>query len=129
MAYRFSKRSKGALRGVHPDLVVLAYEALSFSSVDFGISEGVRVMSRQKELVAAGKSWTLNSRHLTGHAIDVFAWVDGKVSWDKKHYHWIYDAFVRASRETGIPFGWGGKWSTFDGPHFELPRTSYPKEW
>ncbi|STI98390.1 putative phage PS3 [Escherichia coli] len=69
--FKFSSRSEKNLQGVNPDLVKVTRRALEISEVDFGITEGLRSHYRQKQLVATGKSQTMNSRHLTGHAVDV----------------------------------------------------------
>jgi peptidoglycan L-alanyl-D-glutamate endopeptidase CwlK len=125
--WRFSRRSLGNLAGVHPDLVAVAHRALELSPVDFGISEGVRTLERQRELVAAGSSWTMRSRHLTGHAIDVFGWVDGRADWSWPLYEQIALAFKGAAEELGYPIIWGGDWQRLrDGPHYELDRARYP---
>lgn len=126
--FKFSERSLNNLKGVHPDLVRVVTLALYKSPVDFGVTEGLRTVERQKQLVAEGKSQTMNSRHITGHAIDVFAYPTSAGSWDMKYYKQIADAFAEASKELGIPVEWGGNWKTFkDGPHFQLPFDKYPK--
>ena len=123
----FSERSVHNLTLVHPDLIKLAYKALQLSSVDFGVIEGVRTLERQRELVQEGKSQTLKSRHLSGHAIDVFAYPTPLGSWDFKYYQEIAMAFKTASQILNIPVEWGGDWKTFcDGPHFQLPCSQYP---
>ncbi|RLO42828.1 peptidase M15, partial [Serratia marcescens] len=66
--FSFSERSKKNLEGVNPALIAVARRALELSPVDFGITEGLRTMERQREMVRTGKSQTLKSRHLTGHA-------------------------------------------------------------
>lgn len=125
--FRFSPISLRRLETVHPDLQRLAHAALRASPVDFMISEGVRDILTQRKLVSQGYSKTMNSRHLTGHAIDVAAIVAGKIAWDWAYYHQIAESFKQASRVLGIPVQWGGDWKTFpDGPHFELPRKDYP---
>ncbi len=73
--FRFSQRSEKNLAGVKPQLVAVVRRALALSDVDFGITEGLRTKERQKQLVAEGKSQTMNSRHLTGDAVDVVAYV------------------------------------------------------
>lgn len=100
MSFRLSQRSRERLKGVHPDLVAVVEAAILLTPVDFMITEGLRTPARQAELVRAGASRTLNSRHLTGHAVDVAAWVDGGVRWDWPRLR--------------------------DGPHFELDRRAYP---
>lgn len=122
--FKFSQRSIERLQGVHPELVLVASRALGYSTVDFGVTEGLRSIDRQRELVADGKSQTMNSRHLTGDAIDVVAYVGGKVSWEMKHYEAIAQAFKKAAVELGINIEWGGDWRTFkDGPHFQRVRS------
>ena len=140
------------LSGVHPDLVTLVKAAQGFKA--FSITEGLRSLQRQKDLVAAGKSKTMNSRHLGGFAVDTLALVEGKASWDFEQYFGIAEAFKAASVKTGIPVQWGGCWETLtpaldlrkaveaykarmkkegrrpllDGVHFQLPADRYPNE-
>lgn len=125
--FRFSIRSEGNLKGVNADLVKVVRRALELSTVDFGVIEGIRTVERQKELVATGKSQTMNSRHITGHAIDVFAYPTASGSWEWKYYEQIAGAFKQAAKEVGVPIEWGGDWKTLkDGPHFQLPFKDYP---
>lgn len=127
MSFRLSQRSRERLKGVHPDLVAVVEAAILLTPVDFMITEGLRTPARQAELVRAGASRTLNSRHLTGHAVDVAAWVDGGVRWDWPLYPRIAGAFKEAAAAAGIPLIWGGDWPRLrDGPHFELDRRAYP---
>ncbi len=127
MSFRLSQRSRAALQGVHPDLVAVAEAALELTPVDFMVTEGLRTAARQAELVRAGASRTLNSRHLTGHAVDVAAWVDGQVRWDWPLYPRIAEAFKAAAKGRGVRLIWGGDWPRLrDGPHFELDRGAYP---
>lgn len=121
MTYRFSQASERALRGVNPRLVAVARRALEISQVDFRVTEGLRSYRRQRQLYAAKATRTLNSKHLTGRAIDVAAFVGGTIRWDWPLYVQIADAFRKAARELDTPITWGGSWRTLkDGPHFEL---------
>lgn len=125
--FKFSQRSEDRLKGVHPDLVKVVRRALQLSHVDFGITEGLRTPERQKQLVAEGKSQTLKSRHITGHAVDVYAYPTPAGSWDMTYYRQIADAFKAASIELKIPVEWGGDWKSLkDGPHMQLPFDKYP---
>ena len=128
MTFLFSSRSLRNLEGVHPDLVAVARRALQVTEIDFLVTEGLRTREKQIELVRAGASRTTRSRHLTGHAIDVAAWVAGEVRWDWPLYEELSRAFKRAALELKVPIVWGGDWKSFrDGPHYELSRTEYPE--
>ena len=119
--HQFSEKSNSKLDGVDERLVRVAALALQLSPVDFGITEGVRTLERQKELVKAGASRTLKSKHLEGKAIDVVAYLNGEVRWDWPLYEKIAKAFKQAAAELDVNIKWGGDWATFkDGPHFQL---------
>lgn len=127
MSFRLSQRSRARLQGVHPDLIAVVEAAILRTPVDFMVTEGRRDPVRQVALVRAGASRTLNSRHLTGHAVDVAALVEGQVRWDWPLYGRIAGAFKAAATDLGIPLTWGGDWTRLrDGPHFELDRRAYP---
>lgn len=127
MSFVLNKRSEGNLVGVHPDLVKVVRRAAEISPLAFIIIEGPRTVARQKQLFASGATRTMNSRHITGHAVDAAALVAGQVRWDWPLYQKIADAMLQAAKELKIPIVWGGNWSTFkDGPHFELDRKTYP---
>ena len=119
-----NERSLKNLEGVHPDLVRVLHRAAEICSVPFVVTEGLRNLKRQKELKAAGKSWTLDSRHLTGHAVDVVDANDFK--YDIPDLTKIAAAMKQASRELDIPIVWGGDWKQRDTPHFELDKRVYP---
>lgn len=124
--FKLSKRSLDTLACVHVDLVHVVKRAIEITDVDFVVIEGWRDEAKQRKLVAAGASQTMNSRHLTGHAVDLAAWVGGQVRWDWPLYAQIADAMLSAARELNVPIVWGGSWKSFrDGPHFELDRKRY----
>lgn len=128
MGYKLGLRSKQRLKGVHPDLVEVVKRAIEISEVDFTVLEGIRSEKRQAELLAKGASTTMRSRHLTGHAVDLGAYVDGSVRWDWPLYHKIAAAMKQAAKEQGVAMEWGGDWAKFpDGPHFQLNWEKYPK--
>lgn len=119
--FKLSQRSIDRLNGVHPDLVSVVKLAIERSEVDFMVTEGLRSKERQKELVAAGASKTMNSRHITGHAVDLAAYVNG-IRWDWPLYEKIAKAMKQAAYELNIKIEWGGDWKSFkDGPHFQIP--------
>ncbi len=124
--FKLSQKSIKNLRGVHDDLIAVVTRALELSEVDFAVIEGLRTVTRQKQLYAAGASQTMNSRHLTGHAVDLAAYVNG-IRWDWPLYEKIASAMKLAAAELDIAIIWGGDWKTLkDGPHFELDRKVYP---
>ena len=123
MGYKLGLRSKQRLSGVHPDLVAVVKRAIELSEQDFSVTEGIRHIERQRTLVATGKSTTMNSRHLTGHAVDL---VPYPVSWDWEHFYPIADAMKEAAKELKVDLEWGGDWKSFpDGPHFQLSWKKY----
>jgi peptidoglycan L-alanyl-D-glutamate endopeptidase CwlK len=127
MTYSLSKKSRDRLAGVHPDLVKVVERAIETTEIDFAVLEGVRSKTRQEQLVKAGASQTMRSRHLTGHAVDLGAYVAGSVRWDWPLYHKLAVAVKQAAAELQIPIEWGGDWTTFkDGPHWQLPWKDYP---
>ncbi|MGL5344891.1 MAG: M15 family metallopeptidase [Plesiomonas sp.] len=137
--FSLSKRSLGNLQGVHPDLVKIVQRAIQITPIDFMVIEGKRNDARQRQLVLAGKSWTRDSRHITGHACDCAPLVGGKIPWnDKGAFSAVAKAMFTAAKELGIVIRWGGDWNengsysdevqrgSYDGPHFELRRAEYP---
>lgn len=126
---KLTQRDVDRLKGVHPDLVKLvqAVSDMLLGPLTFMVIEGLRTPERQRELVKAGKSQTQNSRHLTGHAVDLGVLIDGKLTWDFKVYKTLADIVKANAARLGTPIVWGGDWRTLrDGPHFELDRKTYP---
>ena len=105
-----SDRSLSKLKGVNPELVEIVQQAIKLSEVDFGVSCGLRTKEEQADLVARGLSQTMKSKHLTGHAVDVFAFVSGKAIWDINYYFPLADAFKRAANLSGVMLRWGAAW-------------------
>ena len=127
-AFELGSRSLRRLEGVQTPLRRVVRRAIRLTPVDFTVLEGIRTTERQKVLFEAGASSTMNSRHLTGHAVDLGAWVDNQVAWDWPLYHQIAKAMKEAASEEEVIIEWGGAWKKFpDGPHFQLPWKQYPK--
>lgn len=130
--FHFSKKSKRLLEDCHPDLVRLAQRALQLSPYDFGITEGLRTIEKQRSLVAKGKSWSLESKHLEqedgySHALDfVVVSPNGGYTYEVGYYRKVMQAFVTAAIELDIQIEFGGLWRTvFDGPHVQLNQKYY----
>jgi peptidoglycan L-alanyl-D-glutamate endopeptidase CwlK len=120
-------RDRKRLEGVHPDLVRVV-ERASMGTVKFIVTEGLRTMERQAQLAREGRSQTMRSRHLTGHAVDLAVLDEAsKARWDAPAYLVLAAEMKAAAAVEGVQIEWGGDWrSFFDGPHFQLPWASYP---
>lgn len=114
MSFELSLRSLDRLNGVDDSLVVVVKRAIELTTVDFGVSEGLRSIERQKELVAKGASKTMNSKHIDGLAVDLVAYIDGRVSFELNLYDNIADAMAAAAREYGVTIRWGAAWHIDD---------------
>lgn len=121
--FALSKSSLDKLNGVNPNLVKVVKRAIEITGTDFRVIEGLRTRERQRQLVAKGASKTMNSRHLTGHAVDIVPIVGGAVSWDFNHYYPLAVAMAQAATELGVKVRWGGAWTVITG------KTGTPQEW
>lgn len=126
--FKFIQRSEENLRGVNPVLVKVVRRALELTSKDFIVIEGKRTEARQLQLVLNGKSKTMNSRHLSGNAIDVLPL---GVNWDNyKDWLPVLCAVHEAAKELGVTLRFGITWTDdpndppakfLDAPHIEIP--------
>ena len=152
--FKLGESSLKELEGVHPDLVAIVKRAIELTVQDFAVHDGIRTLEQQKKLVEAGASQTIESRHITGHAVDLVPYINGKLRWEWEPIYRITDAVRAAAKELGTPLRWGGAWDVvltqseehpedlvadyvasrkkagkkafIDGPHYELPKTDYP---
>ena len=108
--YSLGSKSIERLKGVHPDLVKIIEEAIKESPLDFSITEGLRTPERQQQLFNEGKSQTLRSRHITGHAVDIAVLIDGKITWEFPKYQLVSDHIKIVAKSLNIPIVWGGDW-------------------
>lgn len=124
MTFALSEKSLRRLDGVHPDLVKVVKRAIEITPIDFVVVEGLRTKERQAYLFGKGATKTMNSYHITGHAVDIAPIVDGKASWDWKYFYPMADAMKQAAKEFDVKLTWGGDWVSFkDGPHFQIERS------
>lgn len=129
MTYQLSQRSLDRLNGVHPKLVAVVKAAIALSKVDFSVVEGLRTLEKQREYWDAGKTRTMASKHLTGHAVDLAPIIEGVAVWEEKHFLPVADAMFQAAVNLGVQLDWGGRWQSFkDCPHFEINPRIYPME-
>lgn len=129
---KFSPRSEARLAEVDPKLAELMRRVEAAHPDAFEIAEARRTPERQAQMVAEGKSQTMNSKHLTGNAVDIaLIGPDGKPNWDFESYRPIADTAKSVAAELGVPdFVWGGDWKTLkDGVHFQVggPGTAGPQ--
>lgn len=120
--------SLSRLYGVNPVLPEILLAASQQTNIPIQISEGMRDRARQEQMVAQGKSQTMNSRHLHGNALDVhIVGPDGQPNWDFEAYRPLADAAKQIAAQRGLgDFVWGGDWKSLkDGVHFELRGSPY----
>ena len=125
--FKLGTNSINNLAGVDGRLIDIADLAITLSNIDFGIPStgGLRTEAVQAKLFADGvsKADGVNNKsyHQSGKALDVYAYVDGKASWDKLHLALIAAAMLQASAQLGYELKWGGNWKSWqDYPHFEI---------
>lgn len=120
---QLSERSIKHLTGVHGDLVKIIHRTVELASdagLEFQVTEGVRTLARQRQLVASGASATMKSRHLTGDAFDFVPVVSGEVCWKWPAFWPLVELFEQAADELKIKIECGARWRNFrDGPHIQ----------
>ena len=114
MTFKLSQRSIDKMEGVDADLVAVTKRAIELTKIDFGVIYGMRTIQEQENLVAAGKSQTMKSKHLVGRAVDLMAYVDGKGCWELNVYEDLCDAMKEAAKELSVAIKWGAAWSEGD---------------
>tara|TARA_R110002126_G_scaffold103710_1_gene236822 strand:- start:2261 stop:2650 length:390 start_codon:yes stop_codon:yes gene_type:complete len=127
MSFKLSNNSMDNLKGIDRRLIDIAELAITLTNIDFGIPStgGLRTTEDQAKLYEAGVSQAdgVNNKsyHQSGKALDVYAYVEGKASWDKLHLALVATAMLQASAQLGYELKWGGLWKSWqDMPHFEL---------
>lgn len=133
---KFGESSTKKLNTCHSDIQKVMKLAIKECPIDFGIAEGERTLIKQQEYYAAGKSRLDGVRQKSKHqsspsnAVDIYAYVNGKASWDMNHLCFIAGYIFKSAQELNIKIRWGGNWngdgeiitgqSFVDAPHFEL---------
>jgi peptidoglycan L-alanyl-D-glutamate endopeptidase CwlK len=115
MSYSLGAASRRELVGVHPRLVAVVERAITLTTQDFTVHDGLRTEAEQRQLVARGASRTMNSKHRRqadgyGHAVDLVPWINGRPRWEWPPIFRIAVAVRQAAEELGVPLRWGGVW-------------------
>ncbi len=110
--WTLSQRDHTRLIGVHPGLQGVVRAAATRSPMRFMVVEGMRTRKRQQELFNAGASRTMNSRHLTGHAVDLAPVLDdGTIPWNRGELFYAVASVMREAAIIGcIAVTWGVIW-------------------
>jgi len=114
MTFKLSQRSIDRLEPVKPELFDVVLEAISLTKVDFGVICGLRTEEEQRALVEKGASQTMKSKHLTGDAVDLMAYIDGRGTWELNVYDDIAEAMREAAKNQGVRIRWGAAWTVPD---------------
>ena len=132
MSFKFSDTSVKRLTGVNSHVEETINLAIKLSSIDFGIPEygGLRTTEDQAALFTKGASkcdGRINkSNHQSGDSVDVYAYVDGKASWEPEHLALVAIYVLTAANRLGYQCEWGGTWAKpgkqygWDMPHFNI---------
>jgi peptidoglycan L-alanyl-D-glutamate endopeptidase CwlK len=129
--YNFSEKSLNVLKNVDEQLQLLFKESIKVSPIDFGIPStgGNRSIEEQYSLYLDGKSkcdgYKKKSYHQTGKAVDFYAFINGKASWDKIHLALVASVIMTVANQLNINIRWGGTFNSnvfkgWDYPHIEL---------
>lgn len=127
--FKFGETSLARLEGVNPELIKVTHAALRYSTVDFGITCGVRTLVEQERLFVSGATKTLQSNHLNGRAVDVVAYKGKNITWDLEYYIKVADAFHAAAIETGVGIRWGGAWQVPNLVHYRYDMERANKDY
>jgi len=114
MTFKLSQRSIDRLEPVKPELFDVVLEAISLTKVDFGVICGLRTEEEQRALVEKGASQTMKSKHLTGDAVDLMAYIGGRGTWELNVYDDIAEAMREAAKNQGVRIRWGAAWTVPD---------------
>jgi len=108
--FTFGQKSLRELEGVNPRLAAVVHRALELTEQDFGVHDGLRTREEQQALLLAGATETLNSKHLTGYAVDLVPYVNGKLRWEFQPAYVVASAVRQAAKEQGVALRWGCAW-------------------
>ena len=115
MTFSLSQRSLDKLAGVDQRLVDVVKRAIQITTVDFGVTCGLRTQAEQERLFAIGASQVKDGgTHVAGRAVVLVAYVGNRASWELNLYDDIALAMKVAARELKVPIRWGAAWNVPD---------------
>ena len=127
--YRLGNRSRKNMIGLHPVIAFAVEMAIKRTEQDFGILNrgGVRTDAEQAAMYAQGRTtegskitWTKDSYHQYGLAVDLVAYNNGKFNWKTKNYTEITKAMKSVIKEYDLPIEHGYDLWKKDLPHYQM---------
>tara|TARA_R100001015_G_C4634992_1_gene202979 strand:+ start:227 stop:679 length:453 start_codon:yes stop_codon:yes gene_type:complete len=110
MTFKLSANSMSKMTGIKNELHTIVCEAIRLTKVDFGVICGLRTQEEQDALLAKGATQTKTSKHMTGDAVDLMAYVGSRASWELNLYDDIADAMKKAAKNNNVKIRWGAAW-------------------
>lgn len=135
MSFIFGPRSIHEISTIDPILQKILYVAITQSPIDFGLPDhgGRRDVETQYQLFMANRSKCdgvkIRSAHQDGTAFDIYAYVNGKGTWDPRYMRILAGVILSTALSMGYVLKWGGDFDSdlnfdegdsWDLGHFEL---------
>ena len=114
MTFVLSQRSLSKMNGINNELHTVVCSAIKLSKIDFGVICGMRTETEQRALLEKGATTTMKSKHLTGDAVDLMAYIGSRGSWELNLYDVIADAMKEAAIQERVGIRWGAAWNIPD---------------
>ena len=114
MTFVLSQRSLSKMNGINNELHTVVCSAIKLSKIDFGVICGMRTETEQRALLEKGATTTMKSKHLTGDADDLMAYIGSRGSWELNLYDDIADAMKEAAIQERVGIRWGAAWNIPD---------------
>lgn len=127
--YNLSKRSRRNMTGLHPIIAFFVEMMIKETNQDFGIlnTGGVRTNKQQLTMYAQGRTtegkkitWTKDSYHQYGLAVDTVAYNNGKFNWKIKNYKELLRAGKAIIKKYDLPIDNGFDLWKMDLPHWQM---------
>jgi peptidoglycan L-alanyl-D-glutamate endopeptidase CwlK len=121
--FKFGSNSIKNRGGIDPKLIEIDDLAITLTLVDYGhpADAGLRLAERQYQLFLDEKSECDGYDNISNHqpaidgygkALDFYAFVGGKASWEQAHLAMVACAYFQAASILGYEIEWGGLWKS-----------------